>query len=104
MIGFCIDLPRSSSGVPASSVSRPVRDTRPRTSSNASTNSKRGIFRNEYSPNSNVSFSFILVSFDNPDEHTPARLPNGVCSLFIKSSISYLHFRISQLQMKPIVQ
>ena len=84
MIGFCIDLPRSSSGVPAPSVSRPVRDIRPRTSSNASASSKRGTFQNEYSRNLNVSFDlFILVSFDNPDEHTPARLPNGVCSWFI---------------------
>lgn len=40
------DLPRNSSGVPATSVSRPVRNGHQnhhqRTSSNASTNSKRG--------------------------------------------------------------
>jgi hypothetical protein len=41
-----IDLPRSSSGVPASIISRPVRNGRPRTSSNASLGSKRGKFNN----------------------------------------------------------
>ncbi|UJR37682.1 hypothetical protein I4U23_030377 [Adineta vaga] len=60
------DIPRNSSGVPASSVSRPVRDTNknhhPRTASITSTNSKR-------------------VSFDNQDDSTSIRFPNGEHSI-----------------------
>ncbi|CAF3549757.1 unnamed protein product [Adineta steineri] len=56
------DLPRNSSGVPATSISRPVRNANPnhhpRTLSNASTNSKR-------------------VSFDNRDDNTPTKLQPG---------------------------
>lgn len=86
---FSLDLPRSSSGVPAPSVSRPGRDTRPRTSSNASTN-KRGQWKKKIDSHHSIIFStFQLVLTIQINTQQIHFIPTG----FVLNQLN-LHFQL----------
>ena len=88
---FSVDLPRSSSGVPAPSVSRPVRNTQPRTSSNASIN-KRGSLTKDTSHHSIVFSRFQLASIIKINIHQIHSLSMG----FVHDQLNH-HFELDIL-------
>ena len=78
-----IDVPKSSMGLPASSVSRPIRNGHQsyhqRTSSNASSGSKRGSHSSKYwLYGLTFGFCCISVSFDNQSDN---QIRDTVCKI-----------------------
>lgn len=72
-----LGLPRSSSGVPAPSVSRPGRGTHPRASSNASSNKRGSLKINKDSHHSMIFSTFQLVLIMQINIHLIQFIPMG---------------------------